>query len=56
MGSVGGQAVQSHRVGWRLLGRGERGAEFGGDLFEGFLAFEMRHALHAPAAIQVPVD
>ena len=33
------------------LGRREGGEEFGGDLFEAFLALEMRDALHAPAAV-----
>ena len=37
----------------KLSGRGKHGAEFGGDGFEALFAFEMRDALHDPAA-QVP--
>ena len=49
--------LQSNNCGGKYLRRPEGSAEFGGDLFEGFLPLEMRDAFHAPTPIvQVPED
>ena len=52
-----GQVLQSRKVGGSRSRRRECGAELGGDLLEGVLAFEMRDALHAAAPIvRIPCD
>ncbi len=50
-GQVGGQVWRYSKRVRETLGGGKGGAEFGGDLFESFLALEMRDALHAPTPI-----
>ncbi len=46
-----GQVLQSNKVGGKRLRSREGGAEFGGDLFEAFLALHPGDALHAATPI-----
>ena len=54
---LGDRVLEFSKWETETLGGRQCGAECGGDLFEALLAFEMRDALHAPAAIvRVPED